>query len=69
VQYSPSRKGYVASLLPQVQNHDHAISVGEISSELSLTSRPADGPDGEALSDEEDVEPVGVEGEEGEEAE
>ena len=31
VQYSPSRKGYIASLLPQVQNHDHAISVGEIS--------------------------------------
>ena len=41
--------------------------MGEISSELALTSRPADGPDGEALSS--DEEPEGGEGEEGEEGE
>ena len=52
VQYSPAKKGYLKSIMPQVAHHTDAVSVGEVASELELTSRPMHGPDGELLEGE-----------------
>jgi hypothetical protein len=63
VLYSASRKGTLSQIIPQVQYNDEAVSIGEIASEIALTRRPANGADGEPISDEEE----GGEEEEGEE--
>ena len=39
LEYSPTRKGTLTQLMPQVQTSDKAVSVGEIASELAVTSR------------------------------
>ena len=39
VQYSPTKKGALQQIIPQVQSSNHAVSVGEIATELALTSR------------------------------
>ena len=62
IEYSPTRKGILTQIIPQVQVPEEAVSVGELASEVCLIPRPEDGPDGEPLEEEE-----GEEGEEGEE--
>lgn len=54
VLYSASRKGTLTHIIPQVQYNDEAVSIGEIASEIALTRRPANGADGEPISDEEE---------------
>jgi hypothetical protein len=54
VLYSATRKGFLQQIMPQVKSSDDAISVGEVASELVLSSRPPDGPDGEPLESDEE---------------
>lgn len=37
--YSPTKKGLLAQAIPQVKSSDDAVSIGEIASEVALTSR------------------------------
>ena len=57
--YYRSKKGYLATAMPQVKTADDAVSLGEIAAEIALTGRPvvedADGSESEKDSgDEED---------------
>ena len=42
--YSATKKGALAYVFPQVAHNDEAVSVGEIVSEVAITSRPQKDP-------------------------
>ena len=45
------KSGFLKAEMPQVESHNDAVSVGEIASEVALTSRPEDrDADGDAVS-------------------
>ena len=39
--YTPTKKGHLHAIIPQCQTNDKAVSVGEIASEVAITSRGA----------------------------
>ena len=43
VEYSVARKGFLKSVMPQVQMSEEAVSVGELASEVQLVGRDAEG--------------------------
>ena len=64
VEYSVARKGFLKSVMPQVQMSEEAVSVGELASEVQLVGRDAEGWGGwdgweECTSDEEGGEEEG----------
>ena len=62
--YSPTKKGVLENLIPQVAQHHDAVSVGEIASELAMTSRPLKDPS--AAGPSEDAEESSSDGSDGE---
>ena len=59
VKFNFKKKGFLTRHIPQAQSSEDSISVGEIASELALTSRPADADensDAESGTDDEDEE-------------